>query len=141
MLIQQRQASRRTPVLDDQVQLFVMLTRELIAAYERQPDLNLDGFGELPEYQRFLLGSYACGFVCRDYEPMEGGSFERLKTWPREYLADCPLNVLRHWVHTLLRAERWADGWSSPIREAIDSGALQLVAERLTSDQALREKL
>jgi hypothetical protein len=139
MHIQQKQASRRTPLLDDQVQLFVLLTRELTAAYERQPDINLDGFGELPEYQRFLLGAYACGFVCRDFSPMEGGRFEMMRSRPMEHLADCTLNVLRHWVHTLLRAERWAEGWSSPIREAINGGALQLVAERLTSDQALRE--
>jgi hypothetical protein len=46
--------------------------------------------------------------------------------------------MLRHWVYMLLRAERWADGNSPHVREAIDSGALEVLPIRL-SDHSLME--
>lgn len=139
MFIAHKAASRRAPVLSDQAQLFALLTRDLIQAYKERPDIGLDEFFELPEYRRFVLSSYACGFVCRDYSQMESGLFEQMKYRPREHLGDCQFRVLRHWLHMLLRAERWADGWSSHVRDALYSGALEVVATRLESDPTLRE--
>jgi hypothetical protein len=139
MHIEQKAASRRAPVLWDQARLFAMLTRDLIQVYERYRGIQLEDFFQLPEYQKFVVGAYACGFVCRDYSQMDGESFELMKTRPREHLGDCSFRVLRHWVHTLLRAERWADGYSSHVKEAIDSGALEVIAMRLESDHSLME--
>lgn len=137
MHIKGRLLSSRSPVTEAQVQLFAQLTRELVAAYGRQPDASLSEWFALPEYARFVMGAEACGFTCRDLSP--DGDFDAMATWPRDHLATCGLAKLRRFTHTLLREERWADGYASPIRETVANGALQLVVERLTSDQALRE--
>lgn len=137
MFIQRRDAKRRTPVLASQARLFSMLALDLIRAHARQSDMTLQTFFELPEYERLLIGAYACGFVCDDYGPVE--MFEKMTAWPRDYLADCGFARVRHFTHTLLRAERWSDGYSSPIRESIGTGALQLIADRLSSDQRLMQ--
>ena len=55
-------------------------------------------------------------------------------------LADVDLSRLRHYVHVLLRSERWADGWGSPVLDAVLSGALGLVAQRLEKDGRLRDR-
>lgn len=137
MHIREQLLSWRSPVTETQAQLLAQLARELVAAYERQPDASLPEWFALHEYARFVMGAEACGFTCRDLSPDE--DFDAMATWPRDHLATCGLAKLRRFTHTLLREERWADGYASPIRETVANGALQLVAERLTSDQALRE--
>ncbi len=141
MFIAQKAASRRAQVLSDQAQLFALLTRDLIRTYERRRGIGLEEFFELPEYRKFVVSAYACGFVCGDYSMMDGGLFEQMKSRPREHLGACQFGGLRHWVHMLLRAERWADGYSSHVREALDSGALEVVATRLESDSSLLEPI
>lgn len=130
-----RPFSRRSAVHACQAELFVLLARELIEAYMRRQNTSLADWFELPEYQRFVIGAYAAGFVCTDLAPMD--DFEEMGSRPREHLSSAGFNRLRHWIHTLLRAERWADGYSSPIRDAIASGALEIVADRLESDESL----
>jgi len=44
---------------------------------------------------------------------------------------------LRQYVHYLVRPERFADGYSSPILESLVAGHLQQVASRLESDDSL----
>ena len=133
-----RPFSRRSAVHECQVELFVLLAKELIEAQTRRPQTSLADWFELPEYRRFIVGAYAAGFVCTDLAPMD--DFEEMNTRPREHLFGIGFNKLRHWVHTLLRAERWADGYSSPIREAIAGGVLGIVVGRLESDRSLREE-
>ena len=135
--IETRSASKRTPVLSEQIQLFAMLASELIDGYGRYPSMTLDGFFEMPEYRRFTLGAYACGFVCRDLAHLNGAPFDLMNSRPHGPLLSCPFNVLRRWVHTMLRSERWNEGLSSPIRDAIASGALAIVVERLINDPSL----
>lgn len=91
----------------------------------------------LPEYERFIVGAPGAGFVCNDLAPMK--DFEDFNARPREHLSSSDFSQLRLYVHTLLRAERWADGYATPIREAVMSGALEIVADRLASDRSLRE--
>ncbi len=133
-----RPFSRRSAVHECQVELFVLLARELIEAYTRRPTASLTDWLDLPEHRRFVLGAYAAGFVCTDLAPMS--DFEEICSRPHEHLGSAGFNRLRHWIHTLLRAERWADGYSSPIREATASGALGVVVDRLESDQSLRKQ-
>lgn len=130
--------SRRAAVHACQAELFVLLARELIEAYRRAPELDLDAWLDLPEYKRFVAGAYATGFVCSDLAPID--DFDEMNTWPREHLVRAGFNRLRHWVHTLLRAERWADGLASPILDAIVSGALEIVAGRLEGDGSLKHQ-
>lgn len=139
MHIEMKAISRRAPVISDQANLFAKLTRNLIAAYGRHPRMGLDDLYELSEYDTFCLGAYACGFVCRDFALMNGQTFEKMKGEPRLHLSDCSFRTLRHWIHMLLRAERWNHPYASVVGEAIETGALALVAERLENDQSLRE--
>lgn len=133
-----RPFSRRSAVHACQVELFVLLAKELIEAQTRRPNTSLSDWFELPEYRRFIVGAYAAGLVCGDLGPMK--EFEELSSHPREHLGWAGFNRLRHWIHTLLRAERWADSYSSPIREATASGALEIVAGRLESDDSLKHQ-
>lgn len=133
-----RPFSRRSAVHECQVELLVLLAWELIEAYTRRPQTSLADWFDLAEYRRFIVGAYATGFVCTDLEPMT--NFEEINSHPREHLGNARFNRLRHWIHTLLRAERWAGGFSSPIREAIVSGALEMVAGRLESDDSLKHR-
>lgn len=139
MHIHDKPASKRTPVRAEQAQLFAMLTRDLIQATQRQRGMELETFIALPEYQRFIVGAYACGFVCGDYALMDGGLFENAKARPREVLGSCSFRVLRHFMHMLLRAERWNHGFGSHVQEALDNGVLDVVASRLESDASLRK--
>ena len=133
-----RPFSRRSAVHECQVELLVLLARELIEAYTRRPQTSLADWFDLPEYRRFIVGAYAAGFVCGDFGPMK--EFEEMSSHPRENLGSAGFNRLRHWIHTLLRAEHWADGYSSPIREVIVSGALMIVVNRLANDESLKQQ-
>ncbi|MOA63387.1 hypothetical protein D3C78_1890980 [compost metagenome] len=62
-----------------------------------------------------------------------------MRDMPTLALSSVPFRQLRHFLHTLLRNERWANGYSSPVREALGSGALELVATRLETDHSLLE--
>lgn len=137
MHIETKAISRRAPVISEQAELFGRLAEALVAAYDRT--LELDDLYRMPEYENFCLGAYACGFVCRDFSLMDGQTFEKMKAEPRMHLSECSFRSLRHWTHMLLRSERWNHPYGSPVEEAIKSGALALIAERLRNDQALRE--
>lgn len=121
-------ASRRTPVRMDQAQMMVLLANELIRARQARPRESMEDFTGSPEYRRFLMGAYACNFVCSDLAPMQRNLGER-------ELGTAPFGVVRHWVHHLLRSERWNHGYSSPIMDSIDSGCLAIVASRLASGE------
>lgn len=136
MHIHNKPASQRTHVLESQAQRFALLAEQLTRIRQA---LSLDESLATPEYIQFSHAGYACGLVCSDYKPISGNKFMVANLRPNEHLADCSFRDLRHWVHHLFRAERWADGLSSPILEAINSGALTIVATRLKNDNRLRE--
>lgn len=127
----------RSPVNQYQVDLLVLLIRELLEVYEKNREIELIEWFKLPEYRRLLLGAYACSFVCSNFEPMK--DYENYQNLPKEYVQNARWPKFRHYIHTLLRDERWSDGYSSPILEAVKSGALTIVADRLERDQSLRE--
>jgi hypothetical protein len=149
MLIKQRQPLKRTPVYAAQARFLANCIRRLEEAYRRHfdrpynPDAgDSERFWALPEYKIFHNAAYACGFVCNDYTCFYA-LFDRADKYPEEILGRESFNGLRHYVHTLLRAERSCamDGYLSPVCYAIQSGALGVVARRLESDQSLYEPL
>ncbi|SAL19084.1 hypothetical protein AWB73_01131 [Caballeronia turbans] len=142
--IRRRPASKRSAVNEYQARALALLIDHLEKAALRHfstPSrewLPLDRYEEffaLPEYRLFVEGTYACGFVCTDFAPsgptVEPG--ERVE----ESVGSWSFFELRHHVHTLLRAERWADGYSSPIFESLTRGALHAVGQRLVHDESL----
>lgn len=121
-------ASRRMPVRMDQAEMMVLLAHELIRARQARPRASMEDFTGSPEYHRFFIGVHACNFVCSDLAPMQQKLGER-------ELDTAPFSVVRHWVHHLLRSERWNHGFSSPIMDAVDDGCLAIVARRLGSGE------
>jgi hypothetical protein len=131
--------SRRHAVREEQARHMARLIRLLEAAVRRRRIGSGDHerFCRLPEYQLCVEGAYALGFVCRDIPP-DGVHLDLIAARP-ELLDDLPLSGLRRYLHVLMRAERWNLPWASPILEALETGALQLVARRLESDVRLRQ--
>lgn len=136
MHIHNKTARQTTHVRQDQAQLFALLAQQLIDARKRLP---LEEFKSTPEYDRFLIAGYACGFVCGNLKPLDAARFTQALQRPMEHLADCSFRNLRHWIHQLFRQERQDDGYSSSILTAIDNGALGLITTRLERDERLRE--
>jgi len=94
---------------------------------------------EIPEVTRFLEGALACGFVCADFKVEEWTDLESVHMRPEEMIGQMGAPELRKYVHTVQRAEKWADGYGSPLLRALSSGSLQIVARRLESDDSLYE--
>ena len=93
---------KRSRITEDQVSLFCRLSDDLVRAFH-------DDSSRLrykPEYERFILGAYACGFVCSDI--VHVGSV--LKRAEKDgWVEKASFMLVRRYVHTLLRAERHAD--------------------------------
>lgn len=144
--IRRKPASKRSAVNESQARFFAklinMLEGAMLAHFDladvERIDINRhDEIWNIPEYRLFLDGAYACGFVCTDGK-LEG-DLDQVNTHPTEVINAWSFPELRQYVHFLLRSEKWADGYSSPILHAIRSGALQKVADRLESDDSLYE--
>lgn len=90
----------------------------------------------LREYAHLIRALHAGGFVLRDAPP--DFPLERAHQHPGRLLGACGLPGLRRYLHTLVHAERAADGGASPLLAAAKSGALRLVAVRLGADASLR---
>jgi hypothetical protein len=123
-------------------QLIRLLERQALAHFRvaepsRLPTDRHAEFFKLEAYPLFLEGAYACGFVCSDLKPDNPLETERSRA--AEAIARWSFPELRQYVHYLLRHERWADGFSSPILAALVAGHLQQVGQRLDLDQSLYE--
>lgn len=145
--ISRRTPSRRSAVNQHQarhlVQLIRWLEREALNHYRvpvasRLPRDRHAEFFRLDAYRIFIEGAYACGFVCRDLKP--DNPLETERDQPAEAIGRWSFAELRHYVHYLVRHERWADGFSSPILDALVAGHLQQVADRLETDESLYEQ-
>lgn len=125
------------------MQLIRLLEREALAHFRvpvasRLPRNRFAEFFKLEAYRIFIEGAYACGFVCRDLRPDNPLEAERDR--PAEAIATWSFPELRQYLHYLVRHERFADGYASPILESLVAGHLQQVATRLETDDSLYEK-
>ncbi len=146
MKIRSGPATRRTPVREDQA-LFLAaciraLNEDLVAVLgpgTRPDPRSSEKLWALRSYQIFCDAAYACGFVCTDLAPTYPLSAAHQS--PDTTVGHEPFGKIRHFLHTLLRAERANNmtGCISPVLTAITSGALAVVAQRLESDATLRE--
>ena len=128
--------TKRSKLSEDQVSLFCRLSDDLIRAFHN----DSSKLRYKPEYERFVQGAYACGFVCSDIVPV--GSV--LKHAEKDgWVEKAPLVTVRRYVHTLIRSERHADmgeDWGGGnIYSAIRSGVLQRIVSRLTSAREWRK--
>ncbi|MBH1971992.1 hypothetical protein FK216_11890 [Moraxellaceae bacterium AER2_44_116] len=136
--------SKKSAVSAAQVDFFVMLVERLERALMRYfqvrkcGQISADAFERiygLDEYILFVEGSHACGFVCTDMASDFDFAFRNAKH--EVVIPTLNFPQIRQYIHTLLRAEKWADGCESPILDALRSGALQAVSSRLKSDRTL----
>ncbi len=133
-----------TPVYEVQAHHLAKAIHQLADAcahkFRAEDELSLedfDRFSGMPEYERFMQSAICCGFVVNDYSrffPL-GEVHDR----PSEVVPTLPFSKLRHYIHTLQRAEKSNHEYSTVLWTAITSGALLLVARRLESDQSLYE--
>ncbi|KXV06423.1 hypothetical protein CR51_11930 [Caballeronia megalochromosomata] len=142
-LIDDQHPSRHARVYRPQLALIGRLIQDLHTALcrhfavSRTELIPLDRFEEiweLREYRLFCEACYASGFVCSDYDDFFDLSAANKD--PVHTLGTSDLAELRFYLHTLQRGEHWADGYSSPILEAVASGALSIVGERLRKNQS-----
>jgi len=142
--ISRRPPSKRSVVTQHQARHLVQLVRWLerealnhfrVPVASRLPKDRHAEFFKLEAYRIFIEGAYACGFVCRDLKPDNPLEGERDRA--AEVIAGWSFPELRQYVHYLVRHERWADGYSSPILDSLVAGHLQQVADRLETDDSL----
>lgn len=125
----------RAPITDDQVELFCRLIDDLarLAPSDAPPGSTS------PEYERFMLGAYACGFVCSDLS----ADIDILRKAERAgWIERAKFKDIRLYLHTLTRAEKQSQKLASdhtrPVADALRSGVLVRVASRLRSEQSWR---
>lgn len=86
---------------------------------------------DIPEIMRFIYGAIELGFVLNDYEEHELVDLDSINRDPHRTVGGMGITDLRWFIHTVQRADKWADGYSSPILEYLVSGSLQLAGKRL----------
>lgn len=144
MKIKPGPVSKRTPVYEVQALHLAKAIRKLEEACSRQfrptTELSLEEFNRfrnMPEYENLIEATFACGFVCTDYARFF--PIEKAHLKPNEVIPMLPFSKLRHYVHTLQRAEKWNSDYSTALWNSVMCGALPLVARRLESDRSLYE--
>ena len=140
--IQSLPASKRSTINEHQAQHFMQLIEGLgkqACAHFRVPTVNQLSseayleFFNLEYYKLFVTGAYASGFVIRDASPQN--PLESFAENPETAILQVDFATLRQTVHFILRAERWADGLSSPILDSYINGLLPAIAQRLRVDR------
>lgn len=147
-LIVRRAASKRSAINEFQAQHLCALARHMVQAVVEQsevdsvddlPEEGWEAFTKMPEYELFVQGAYACGFVCSDLIP--DVDLNAVTSRPREMLREMSLPQLRHYVHTLMRSERAGHGYGSVIYDALRAGVFDVFCERLEYGSDLYESL
>lgn len=129
--------TKRSRLTEYQVSLFCRLSDDLIRAFHN----DSSKLRYKPEYERFIQGAYACGFVCTDFVPI-GSVLEQAEK--DDWVENAPFISVRRYVHTLIRSERHADmgeDWGGGnIYSAIRNGVLQRIVSRLASEREWRKE-
>lgn len=143
-LIQTKEQSKRSYIYESQIRLLIksinMLHKKTLETFKIRNESQIDAdkfvsFTSLNEYNLFIDICYACGFVCRDIQPLI--NFSSINVNPEHYISSWNLDDIRLYIHTLIRAERWNAGCGSPILESIKSGALLTISNKLSQDRTL----
>jgi hypothetical protein len=124
---------KRTPIMRSQVELFCDLIDDLCESYASD---RASALVDQRAYHRFISGAYALGFVCIDIAH-DGRALERAIE-EEGWIESRSFRELRQYIHTLLRAERWAsegveDGIGH-IEKTLRFGALRRIAAKLRDE-------
>jgi hypothetical protein len=132
--------SKFSPISESQVSWMVAtihaLERIFQSSFKAIDELSVNDyrrFSESDEYGNFIDACLNTGFVCDDYA--SGLNLELIHNQPEEIVPHLTLAGLRHYVHSLQRADKWSDVSGAIVLEALRSQALGAVAQRLQSVQ------
>lgn len=127
--------SKLSPVSEYQVGWLIQTIRDLerafLPAFNKMAVFSQEDFqrfSQSSEYKEFIHACLGGGFVCDDYENYF--PINLIHALPEETIPLLTLSGIRHYVHTLQRAEKWNSEYSITLFEAVRSGALALVARR-----------
>jgi len=125
----------RDPITDPQVILFCRLVDDLVKAW----DSGSAPSPQSPEYERFMLGANACGFVCCD---LSADPDLLVRAEKAGWVEKAKFKDLRHYLHSLIRAERQVQknptNNVTPLHAALRTGVLARVCSRLRTEQSWR---
>jgi hypothetical protein len=88
---------------------------------------------DISEIMRFIYGSIEFGFVLGDYEMVDLVDLMEINRDPAGCIGRMGISEIRWFIHTVQRADKWADCYASPILDCLASGALQLAGKRLAA--------
>ena len=125
----------RDPVTDSQIMLFCRLVDDLAqTSNSRTPPSP-----QSSEYERFMLGADACGFVCCD---LTADPELLVRAEKAGWVEKAKFKDLRHYLHSLIRAERQFQKHPNekvtPLHTALRNGVLARVCGRLRIEQSWR---
>lgn len=125
----------RDPVTDSQIMLFCRLVDDLA----QTSNSGSPPSPQSPEYERFMLGADACGFVCCD---LTADPDLLVRAEKAGWVEKAKFKDLRHYLHSLIRAERQAQKHPSDkvtsLHTALRNGVLARVCSRLRTEQSWR---
>jgi len=129
--------TNKSPPNNEQAQEFAAGIKRLEQAIEREQwgsdcNENATKVYELPEYNELLEQAYTRGFVGSG-QSADGFDFEAINARPERQLDSMPMAEIQRFVHALYRCERHNHGWSSLVLLAVQSGAMGMIATRLTA--------
>jgi hypothetical protein len=105
----------------------IQATEVLLASFERQPGIDALAFASLPAYREFVEAAEQVGFTGTDVR-MDSEFADRSPEW----VASADYEQLRHWVHTLIRADRWNSDYPNAVWMACRTGSMGRLVERLS---------
>ena len=112
------------------------LERVFLPSFKAIEDLSIEEyyrFTASDEYRAFEEVCLNGGFVCDDYD--EFFNLALIHALPEEIIPNLTLSGIRHYIHTVQRAEKWNSEYSRALFDAVKSGSLGLVWRRLQSVQ------
>ncbi len=133
--------SRRSSVYEAQAKFLAQAIRKLVNRFHREIRISnefsqedFDNLKQFQEYDAFIEATIVCGFVCSGYKTFF--DLNLANTQPQVF-NDMPFKEIRHYIHTLQRAEKWGGEYSTSLYDAIKTGVLSVIATRLESDESL----
>lgn len=108
------------------MEIFFKAALELLDVYRRTPDAEPLDFSRSSAYHQFVKVAEQAGFTGPDME-MDSEYSDRSPKW----VAHADIDVLRCWVHTLIRADRWNADYPTAIMNACSSGCMSALTLRV----------
>lgn len=143
-MIKLGEPTKRSQVTDFQAQYLARAIQKLERAAQAQygdrianlPVAKCAALWDLAETEDFMLAALACGFVCSDFDC--DPAIEEIHRNSERHIPQMSFVKLRWYIHNIQRYTKWNSQYPAQLHQALASGALGLVADRLAWDMSLR---